>query len=61
MSADQNAQYEQWPMKRELILAAVRRIVPWAALCEVIESHYPKAGNVRPPVGLERVLRMYFV
>ena len=31
------------------------------ALCEVIEPHYPKAGNGRPPVGLERMLRMYFV
>ena len=30
-------------------------------LCEVIEPHYPKAGNGRPPVGLERMLRMYFV
>ena len=35
--------------------------MPWAALCEVIEPHYPKAGNGRPPVGLERMLRMYFV
>jgi len=30
-------------------------------LCEVIEPHYPKPGNGRPPVGLERMLRMYFV
>ncbi|GAA0749388.1 hypothetical protein GCM10009107_20040 [Ideonella azotifigens] len=30
-------------------------------MCEVIEPHYPKAGNGRPPVGLERMLRMYFV
>jgi IS5 family transposase len=36
-------------------------IVPWAALCEVIEPHYPKAGKGRPPIGLERMLRMYFV
>ena len=35
--------------------------MPWAALCEVIEPHYPKPGNGRPPVGLERMLRMYFV
>jgi len=35
--------------------------VPWAQLCSVIEPHYPKAGNGRPPVGLERMLRMYFV
>ena len=39
----------------------MERIVPWTALCEVIEPHYPKAGNGRPPVGLERMLRMYFI
>lgn len=27
----------------------------------VIEPHHPKAGNGRPPIGLERMLRMYFV
>ena len=36
-------------------------IVPWAELCAVIEPHYPKAGKGRPPIGLERMLRMYFV
>jgi IS5 family transposase len=30
-------------------------------LCAVIEPHYPKAGNGRPPIGLERMLRMHFV
>ncbi|MBP6764684.1 MAG: IS5 family transposase [Rubrivivax sp.] len=63
MAADQNAQYERYrkPTKRDVFLATMERIVPWAALCEVIEPHYPKAGNGRPPVGLERMLRMYFV
>ena len=31
------------------------------ALCEVIALRYPKAGNGRSPIGLERMLRMYFV
>ena len=35
--------------------------MPWQVLCEVIEPHHPKAGNGRPPIGLERMLRMYFV
>jgi len=63
MAADDNAQYEQYrrPTKRDTFLATMEQIVPWAALCEVIEPHYPKAGNGRPPVGLERMLRMYFV
>jgi len=63
MAADQNAQYERYrrPTKRDMFLATMEQIVPWAALCEVIEPHYQKAGNGRPPVGLERMLRMYFV
>ena len=28
--------------------------MPWTALCEVIEPHYPKTGNGRPSIGLER-------
>ena len=63
MAADQNAQYEQYrkPTKRDVFLAQMEQIVPWAALGAVIEPHYPKAANGRPPVGLERMLRMYFV
>jgi IS5 family transposase len=37
------------------------RVVPWRALCARIEPVYPKAGNGRPPVGVERMLRMYFL
>jgi IS5 family transposase len=63
MAADQNAQYERYrrPTKRDAFLATMEQIVPWTELCSVIEPHYPKAGNGRPPVGLERMLRMYFV
>ncbi|BAO28931.1 IS5 family transposase [Sulfuritalea hydrogenivorans] len=42
-------------------LARMDRLMPWAEFCAVIEPHYPKAGNGRPPVGLERMLRMYCV
>jgi IS5 family transposase len=63
MAIDQNAQYEQYrkPTKRDVFLATMEQLVPWGELCGVIEPHYPKAGNGRPPVGLERMLRMYFV
>ena len=56
-------QFEQYrrPTKRDAFLATMEQIVPWRELCSVIEPHYPKAGNGRPPVGLERMLRMYFV
>jgi IS5 family transposase len=62
-AADQGAGFEQHrrATKRDVFLATMNEIVPWAELCAVIEPHYPKPGNGRPPVGLERMLRMYFV
>ena len=35
--------------------------MPWSALCGLIEPVYPKPGNGRPPVGVERMLRIYFL
>jgi IS5 family transposase len=35
--------------------------VPWPALCVLIEPFYPKPGNGRPPVGVERMLRIYLL
>jgi len=45
--------------RRAQFLAEMDRVVPWQALCARIEPVYPKAGNGRPPVGVERMLRMY--
>src|SRR3954469_17557752 len=42
-------------------LARMEMLVPWAHFCALIEPHYPKAGNGRPPVRLERMLRMYCI
>jgi IS5 family transposase len=39
----------------------MNQIVRWADLCAVIEPHYPKKGNGRPPIGLERRLRIHFL
>jgi len=47
--------------RRAAFLADMNRVVPWATLCALIEPFYPKAGNGRPPVGLERMLRIYFL
>jgi len=47
--------------KRATFLAEMDRVVPWSALCAVVEPVYPKAGNGRPPIALERMLRMYFL
>jgi IS5 family transposase len=47
--------------RRAAFLAEMDRVVPWSALCALIEPVYPKAGNGRPPIGLERMLRIYFL
>jgi hypothetical protein len=47
--------------RREVFLEEMEQVVPWRELCALIEPHYPKAGNGRPPVEVERMLRMYFL
>jgi transposase, IS5 family len=47
--------------RRASFLAEMEQVVPWARLCALIEPVYPKPGNGRPPIGLERMLRIYFL
>jgi transposase, IS5 family len=47
--------------RRAVFLAEMERVVPWPALCGLIEPVYPKPGNGRPPIGVERMLRIYFL
>lgn len=47
--------------RRERFLAEMDGIMPWRQLLELIEPHYPKAGKGRPPLGLEKMLRIYFL
>ena len=47
--------------RRELFLEEMDQVVPWSKLCSLIEPHYPKAGSGRPPIGVERMLRIYFL
>lgn len=49
------------PTRRALFLQEMDKVVPWAELCALVEPHYPKAGNGRPPIGLERMLRLHFL
>jgi IS5 family transposase len=39
----------------------MEQVVPWSKLCALVEPHYPKPGNGRPPVGVKRMLRIYFL
>jgi IS5 family transposase len=47
--------------KREKFLRDMERVVPWKRLVELIEPYYPKGERGRPPVGIERMLRIYFL
>ena len=47
--------------RREKFLSEMEKVVPWARLVGVIEPHYPKGERGRPPVGIERMLRLYFL
>jgi hypothetical protein len=47
--------------RRERFLAEMDAVIPWTALFALIEPHYPKAGRGRQPLGLEKMLRIYFL
>ncbi len=45
--------------RREVFLAEMDRVVPWAKLEGVIEPYYPKAGAGRRPYALATMLRIH--
>jgi IS5 family transposase len=48
--------------RRDRFLADIEAVTPWAELMAELEPFYPKGeGRGRPPIGLERMLRMYIV
>ena len=47
--------------RRDKFLAEMEQVVPWARLVERLQPLYPKGERGRPPVGLERMLRIYFL
>ena len=50
------------PTRREQFLEEMDRVIPWSGLCGVIEPFYPKGkGAGRPPIGIERMLRIHFL
>lgn len=47
-------------IRRERFLAEIEAVTPWSELVAALEAFYPKGeGRGRPPIGLERMLRMY--
>ncbi|MDB6172550.1 MAG: transposase, partial [Chthoniobacteraceae bacterium] len=47
--------------RRDLFLSEMEAVVPWLLLIELIEPFYPKGKRGQPPIGIERMLRVYFL
>ena len=47
--------------RREKFLEEMNQVIPWKELIQDIKKYYPKAGNGRQPMPLERMLRIYFM
>ena len=60
IAADHGFERHRKPTRRDAFLETLNQVIPWDALCAVIEPHYPKKGNGRPPIALERMLRIHF-
>src|SRR5438270_11794904 len=47
--------------RRELFLEEMELVVPWKALLQLIEPHYPVAGRGRRPYPLRSMLRVHLM
>ena len=45
--------------RKAAFVARMDKLMPWDALLALIEPHYTKAGNGRPPRSMSSMLRMY--
>lgn len=48
-------------LRKAVFLAEMETVVPWAHFEALIEPHYPKKGNGRPPMPLSTMLRIHFM
>ena len=53
--------YRKKKTKREEFLEIMDEIIPWEEWVGVIEPYYPKGKRGRPPMGIEKMLRMYLL
>lgn len=53
--------YRRKKTKREEFLETMDEIIPWDEWVGVIEPYYPAGKRGRPPMGIEKMLRMYLL
>ena len=59
--ADSEFSNKRRQTRKEKFLGRMNKLIPWARLEAVIESHYPKAGNGRRPYRLSTMLRIHCI
>ena len=47
--------------RRDLFLQKMEAFVPWREWLALIEPYYPRGERGRPPIGCERMLRLYLL
>ena len=58
---DMEYSFRKKKTKREEFLEIMDEIIPWDEWVGVIKPHYPKGERGRPPMGIEKMLRMYLL
>lgn len=65
---DKQTSFSEWEYnekkkltRRDVFLNRVETLVPWQEWLALIEPHYPKGERGRPPIGCERMLRLYLL
>jgi hypothetical protein len=56
--AEAESQGKKRVTRRQRFLTEMESVVPWPRLLAAIEPYYPKGERGRPPIGLERMLRI---
>lgn len=59
--ADVEYQQRKKITRREKFLNAMDKAIPWEKWIKLIEPFYPRGNNGRPPIGIEKMLRMYLL
>jgi IS5 family transposase len=59
--AELDYQSKKKTTRKERFLGEMDVLLPWDLLLKPIRKRYPKAGNGRPPIAPEVMLRIYFM
>ena len=58
---DMEYSFRRKKTRREEFLEIMDEIIPWDEWVSVIEPYYPQGKRGRPPMGIEKMLRMYLL